>query len=219
MELLQGIQTRRSIRGFQPKPVPQELIRTVLSAAGRSASYTNTQPWEVAVVTGAKRDELSGILYELARSNTPTNYDVLTPTSWPDALEQRSKIHGSRRFEALGIGRGDTERRNELRLKNFQFFDAPCAMFMFMDSTLGPWSTLDMGIFLNSLTLSAHGAGLGCCLQASLAGYPDAIRDCLGIPNTKKLIVGMSMGYPDLDAPLNAYHSARMEIDEFVKWY
>jgi hypothetical protein len=41
----------------------------------------------------------------------------------------------------------------------------------------------------------------------------------LGIPNTKKLIVGMSMGYPDLDAPLNAYHSARMELDEFVKWY
>jgi nitroreductase len=170
-------------------------------------------------VTGAKRDELSGVLYELARSNTATNYDVLTPTSWPDALEQRSKIHGSRRFEALGIGRGDTERRNELRLKNFQFFDAPCAMFMFMDSTLGPWSTLDMGIFLQGLTLSAHGAGLGCCLQASLAGYPDAIRDCLGIPNTKKLIVGMSMGYPDLDAPLNAYHSARMELDEFVKWY
>ena len=90
MELLQGLQTRRSIRGFQAKPVPQELIRTVLSAAGRSASYTNTQPWEVAVVTGAKRDELSGVLYELARSNTPTNYDVLTPTNWPAAHEQRS---------------------------------------------------------------------------------------------------------------------------------
>ncbi|MCF8173453.1 MAG: nitroreductase family protein, partial [Candidatus Methylopumilus sp.] len=104
MELLQGLQTRRSIRGFQAKPVPQELIRTVLSAAGRSASYTNTQPWEVAVVTGAKRDELSGVLYELARSNTPTNYDVLTPTSWPAAHEQRSKIHGTRRFEALGVG-------------------------------------------------------------------------------------------------------------------
>ena len=113
----------------------------------------------------------------------------------------------------------DADRRNELRLKNFHFFDAPCAMFMFMDGTLGPWSTLDMGIFLQGLTLSAHGAGLGCCLQASLAGYPDAIREFLGIPNTKKMIVGMSMGYPDPDAPLNAYHSTRMEIDEFVKWY
>jgi len=29
----------------------------------------------------------------------------------------------------------------------------------------------------------------------------------------------MSMGYPDLDAPLNAYHSTRMELDDFVKWY
>ena len=123
MELLHGLETRRSIRGFEPKAVPQDLIRTVLKAAGRSASYTNTQPWEVAVVTGAKRDELSGILYELARSNTPTNYDVLTPTSWPEAHEQRAKVHGSRRFEALGVGRGDTSRRNELRLKNFEFFE------------------------------------------------------------------------------------------------
>ena len=219
MELLQGLESRRSIRGFKPAPVPQELLRTVLKAAGRSASYTNTQPWEVAIVTGAKRDELSKTLYELARSNTPPNYDVPTPKSWPEPLEQRSKVHGARRFEALGVGRGDVERRNELRLKNFEFFDAPCAMFMFMDSTLGPWSTLDMGIFLQGLTLAAHGAGLGCCLQASLAGYPDAIRQCLGIADSKKLIVGMSIGYPDLDAPLNAYQSTRMELEEFVKWY
>ena len=219
MELLQGLETRRSVRGFQSKPIPNELIRTVLKAAGRSASYTNTQPWEVAVVTGPKRDELSKILYELARAGTPPKPDEPSPVHWPEALETRSKTHGARRFQALGIGRDDADRRNELRLKNFQFFDAPCAMFMFMDGTLGPWSTLDMGIFLQGLTLSAHGAGLGCCLQASLAGYPDAIREFLGIPNTKKMIVGMSMGYPDPDAPLNAYHSTRMEIDEFVKWY
>ena len=77
MELLQGLQTRRSIRGFQPKPVPQELIRTVLSAAGRSASYTNTQPWEVAVVTGAKRDDLQAAMALIRKDMTdlPLSFD------------------------------------------------------------------------------------------------------------------------------------------------
>jgi hypothetical protein len=32
-------------------------------------------------------------------------------------------------------------------------------------------------------------------------------------------LVGLSMGVPDLEAPLNAYRSARMPIEEFVTWY
>ena len=70
MELLHGLETRRSIRGFEPKAVSQELIRTVLKAAGRSASYTNTQPWEVAVVTGAKRDDLQAVMALLRKDVT-----------------------------------------------------------------------------------------------------------------------------------------------------
>jgi hypothetical protein len=52
-----------------------------------------------------------------------------------------------------------------------------------------------------------------------LANYPDAIRECLELPASKKLLVGLSMGVPDLEAPLNAYRSARMPIEEFVTWY
>jgi nitroreductase len=63
------------------------------------------------------------------------------------------------------------------------------------------------------------GHGLGTCLQASLANYPDAIRASLGIPASKKLLVGLSIGVPDLEAPLNAYRSARMPIEDFVTWF
>lgn len=219
MELIQGIETRKSIRGFKSTPVPEETIRNILRLAGRSPSYTNTQPWEVAVVTGARRDALSKILYDLAAANVPGNYDNPVPTAWPAEQDKRSKEHGARRFAALGIGRDDAARRNELRLMNFRFFNAPCAMFLFMDASLGPWSTLDMGLFAQTLGLAAHGMGLGICLQASLATYPDAVRDFLGVPKSKKLVVGLSLGYPDPDVKLNDYQSTRAGVDEFVKWY
>lgn len=219
MELLEGLETRASIRGFKSTPVSHETLRKVLHAASRSPSYTNSQPWEVAVVTGAKRDALSTILYDLAASGTPSNADVPAPKSWPEAIDSRTKIHGAKRFEALGVGRDDTARRNELRLQNFKFFDAPCAMFIFMDKSLGPWSTMDMGIFIQSLTLAAHGLGLGTCLQASLANYPDAVRTFLDIPDTKQLVCGMSLGVPDPDAALNQYKSSRVEVDSFTRWY
>lgn len=219
MELLQALESRRSTRGFKPTPITQDTIRTILHAAGRSPSYTNSQPWEVAVVMGQKRDALSRILYELAEAGTPSNADEPAPTNWPMAIAQRAKEHGARRFEALGVGRDDIGRRNEFRLMNFKFFDAPCVIFIFMDESLGPWSTMDMGIFIQSLSLAAQGMGLATCMQASLANYPDAVREFLDMPSSKKLLVGISLGAPDEDAPLNIYRSERQEVDAFTRWY
>ena len=61
MELLEGIETRRSYRAFKSTDVSRETIERILQAAGKSPSYKNTQPWEVAVVRGKKKEELSGI--------------------------------------------------------------------------------------------------------------------------------------------------------------
>jgi nitroreductase len=103
--------------------------------------------------------------------------------------------------------------------RTFEFFGAPVAVFFFMDDSLTPWSTLDMGLFLQTFTLAAHGAGLGTCMQASVSGYPNAIRNFLGVPSTKRLIVSMSLGYPDMQAPLNSYKSTRMDVDAFTTWH
>lgn len=219
MELLEGIETRRSFRAFKPTPIPEEILRGILKTASRSPSYTNTQPWEVAVVTGKKKEELSKILYNLAKSDVALNADIPPQRSWPPELEKRSREHGARRFKALGIERENEQQRKELRLLNFEFYGAPCALFLFMDSTLGSWSIFDMGLFAQSVCLVAHASGLGSCLQAMLASYPDVVREFLGIPKTKKLIIGISMGYPDVGAKINSYRSERAGLDAFVKWY
>jgi len=76
-----------------------------------------------------------------------------------------------------------------------------------------------MGLFAQSLILAAHSFGLGSCLQASLASYPEAVREFLGIPRKKLLVLGISIGYPDLEAPINAYQSSRISLDDFVQVY
>jgi len=149
----------------------------------------------------------------------PGYSDVPYPSSWPAAAAQRSKTHNEKRFATLGIARDDKQAREEVRLGNFKLFGAPCAMFIFMDEGYGPWSTMDMGIFLQSIALAAIGHGLGTCFQASLSNYPDVVKETLNIAPGRKLLVGLSMGYPDPQAPLNAYHSSRMEVDEFTRWY
>ncbi|MBA7617719.1 Nitroreductase NfnB [subsurface metagenome] len=219
MELLEGIETRRSYRAFESTPISRETIERILKVASNSPSYTNTQPWQVAVVTGKKKEELSRILCELARADTIPNPDLPLPKSWPPELGRRAREHGARRLKVLGIERGDEKQRKELQLLNWQFYGAPCVFFLFMDSTLSSWSIFDMGLFAQNVILAAHSRGLGSCLQGSVANYPDTVREFLGMPKTKLLILGISIGYPALDAKINSYRSKKVGAGEFVQWY
>jgi len=219
MELLEGITTRKSYRAFKPDHIPKEIIERILETAAKSPSYTNTQPWEVAIVSERRKDELSKVIFEMAEADSPPNPDIPTPEDWPPELDRRAKEHGANRFKALGIERENEHQRKQLRLQNFQFYDAPCVLFLFIDKALTSWSIFDSGLFTQSLILVAHSLGLGSCLQASTVGYPDAVREFLGIPKTKLLVIGISIGYPDLEAPINTYNSTRASLKDFTKWY
>ena len=50
MDALEAIQTRRSIRKFEPKEVPDELVQTILEAAMSAPSAGNQQPWHFIVI-------------------------------------------------------------------------------------------------------------------------------------------------------------------------
>lgn len=219
MNIIEAIENRRSIRAFKSDPIPDEILKKIMKSAGKSPSYTNTQPWEVAVVSGKIKDELSRELYKIASSDTPITPDIPKPLVWPEELEKRSKEHGERRFKVLGIGREDTEKRKNLRLLNFKFYGAPAVLFIFMEKNLGGWSIMDIGMFAQTIMLSALEYGLGTCPQAALTDYPHIVKKYLNIPESKKLVLGMSIGYPDNEALINTYRSMRVEIDELVKWY
>ena len=218
MDILEGIETRKSIRAFKSTPVPEEIIGKILGTARWSPSYKDSQPWEVVVVSGQKKEELGKIMYELAKSGAAINRALGSPEDWPAEQDRRIRTHGANRFEVLGVARDDAQRRAELVLENYKLYGAPCALFLFMDSTLGAWSIFDMGLFTQSIALAAHALGLGTCIEASLTDYPDALNEFLGIPETKKLIMGISIGYPDTESGEYAYRSFRVGTDEFVKW-
>ena len=59
--VMKAIRERRSIRKYEEKPVPKEVVDELLSAAVMAPSAMNRQPWEFIVVTDRKMiSELSG---------------------------------------------------------------------------------------------------------------------------------------------------------------
>ena len=61
--------------------------------------------------------------------------------------------------------------------------------------------------------------GLGTVPEDQAVAYPDVLRAVLGIPNSKLIVLGIAMGYPDRDHPVNQLRSDRDPLDNVAKWY
>ncbi|MGB9716410.1 MAG: nitroreductase [Thermodesulfovibrionales bacterium] len=218
MDAIECIMTRMSIRKFKPEPVPIEQLKKIIEIARWSPSYKNTQPWEVVIVTGKKKEELTKILVELLEKETKPCPDIPEPKSWPEALEKRINSLMKKRSELMGVDMFSPEALKKAKIANFNFYGAPHGIFLFHDSSLSTWSIFDMGLFAQSLMLAAHANGLGTVPQAFLTDYAKYIKEFLEIPESKRLVIGFSIGYPDLSSPVNQFRTDRVNIDEIVRF-
>ena len=71
-------------------------------------------------------------------------------------------------------------------------------------------------MFLQTLLLALTARGVGTCVQVSIAGYPDIVREQLDIPEEFNILCGLAVGYPDPDFPANKLRIARKPVDEHV---
>lgn len=218
MDAIECIRTRMSIRRFRPEPVPKELLLSVIETAMRSPSYKNSQPWEIAIVSGEKKNALSEMLLSLLEKGERPEPDLPEPEKWPETLQKRIQSHLMKRSTFLGIDITSPEAQKKAKRANFKFYGAPHGIFLFQDSDLTEWSILDMGMFAQTLMLAAHASGLGTVPQAFLIDYSKEIKRFLGIPDSKRLILGISIGYPDLEDRANSYRSERVKVEEVLRW-
>jgi nitroreductase len=219
MELLKALKTRRSIRAFKSEAVPQEVITQILEAARWSPSWGNTQPWELVVVQGAKVRQLTEELVAAFQQRVAANPDVAMPGTFPDVYKERYMACAAGLFGGMGVARDDKASRMAHMVNMTGGFGAPAIIYVIFNADLlEPYSMFDLGCITQSICLAAHDLGLGTCIEAQLALYPDIIRRHLGLTTSHKIVVGLALGYPDLDHPANAFRTEREPLEKFVQW-
>ncbi len=219
MDAIECIKGRMSIRKFKPDPVPQEVLARVIDAARFSPSYKNSQPWNVAVVSGDKKKALSDLLVKLLEEGKEPCPDIPAPESWPDPEASRIAELFRKRKEATGIDLAAPEMVRKAKKANFQFYGAPHGLFLYQHSSLSQWSIFDIGLFAQSLMLAAYAEGLGTVPQAFVTDYARDVKEFLGIPEDMRLVLGMSIGWPDMDSPANAMRTDRAPVEEILSWH
>jgi nitroreductase len=143
--------------------------------------------------------------------------DLPEPHSWPPVIGARIDALMRKRSEVTGKDLNDPEVRRKSKIANFRFYGAPHGMLLFQDGSLTDWSIFDMGLFAQSIMLTAHAQGLGTVPQAFLTDYAAEVKKFLGISEAKRMVLGVSIGYPDLESPVNKFRTDRVETAEIVR--
>jgi nitroreductase len=218
----EAITSRHSIRAFLPTPVPRATIEAILAVASRAPSGTNTQPWHVAVLTGAALQSLSMKLVaayddpvERARHTEEYAY---YPTEWKSPFIDRRRKVGWDLYGLLGIAKTDKERMHAQHRRNYEFFGAPVGFMFTIDRIMRQGSWLDFGMFLQSVMVAARAHGLDTCPQAAFTPFHRIITEQIGAPADEQLVCGMSLGVADPDAIENTLVTEREPVASFARF-
>lgn len=214
MELYAALRARHSTRAFSSRPVDDAVLRALVDDAREAPSWSNTQPYRVAIANGATCDALRQDLVAASMSRLPAP-ELAWPSEYPEPLQGRRRATGYGLYSAIGIDRKDAEGRARQFQRNYEMFDAKAAIFLFAHRALGEYAALDAGCFLMALLLAATDRGLGTCAQAALACYPDVVRARFDVGDEWRLLCGVAVGY-EADDKVNAFRPTRASVDELV---
>lgn len=217
-----AITSRRSIRAFLPTVVPRQTIERILDVASRAPSGTNTQPWNVYVLTGEAKDELSRRIVaaydDPAEAATHTEEYAYYPTEWRSPFIERRRKVGWDLYGLLGIAKTDKARMHAQHTRNYRFFGAPVGLMFTIDRVMRQGSWLDFGMFLQSIMVAARGHGLDTCPQAAFTPFHRLIMPMLGAGAHEQLVCGMSLGWADLAAIENSLVTEREPVSAFARF-
>jgi|TARA_B110000495_G_C22909208_1_gene530868 nitroreductase len=216
MNVLEAVNSRRSIRAFTKKSIDNNIISKLLEQSARAANGGNLQPWKVFVLN---HESMANFLNFQASWDKPEvpGYDIYPPNLKEPYRTSRYQL-GEQMYSLLGIERDDKDARIAQVMKNFEFFGAPAAIFCFVDRQMGPPQWSDLGMFLQTFMLLAQAQGIDTCAQEAWAMKNDSVSEFVGSHEDEMLFCGVAIGYRDKNALINKLQSERRPINEWAEF-
>lgn len=167
--VIEALKSRRAIRSYEDKPVPESALKVMLEAATYAPSAINLQPWKFTIVTNkAEIKKISDIAKPLLLQNLPDVED-----------------EGLKRFRSA--------------LANPQhniFYDAP--LVVFISGVKSQYAVNDCSMAAQNMMLAAYTLGIGSCWigAAALAVNTPKVKADLAVPEDHQVYASLIFGYP-----------------------
>ena len=193
MDIRQVMAQRKSIRAYKPDPVPKAVLNEIMEQARRAPSWANIQPWEFAIATGVKLEEIRKRFIEKKGENiTPDSQHIF---EYPEPYGTRMRAAVGKSHASVNIERENKDQRWWWETRQLSGFGAPCEIYIYIDRILAwqngeanIWPVYDCGAIGVSIMLLATEYQLGTIVQARATIYPDIIREVLGTSSSKDVV-------------------------------
>ena len=205
------MQERHSVRNFQNKEIPENLIKEIISVAQRAPSWENSQPWNVYIATGEVLEQIRKEYREKGEQNIKgyadmnpghrTNYSKQSQKNMEDQNKAFAEFTEDPKFEKFMES-----------VRNLYY--SPMVVYFTLNKGYIPYSVYDVGAFGMSLMLAAKDYGVDSLIAYSLVTYPDVLRKYLKVPDDEDIIEGIALGYEE-DKNINKFRSTRLPLDKF----
>ena len=181
----------------------------------------NTQPWEFAVLAGDVLEKVKQANIDMLNTSIDSSSGNLSGGRPPDNVYRRRQVELAKMiFKLMEIPREDMEKRAQWVKRGFRFFDAPAAIIIMIDRSLSePGPLLDIGAVMQTICLCAMNYGLGTCIESQGVDFPGVLRKHAKIPESKRMIISIAIGYPDPDFPANRLESTREPVENTTTWH
>lgn len=192
MDLKEAIHSRKSIRSYESKSIPKDLLVSIIDAGTKAPSSQNHQPWEFYVILSKEiRDKLSKILAKSLKLYKKDFAD-LEPDVKKEALAFYKDLGGCQNLIFVFT----TKEKNQYTLQS---------------------KIMGISAAIENILLSAVDLGLGTCWVGGFRGFQKEIKRILEIADTKELIAGILIGYPKKDyKPLTRKKKKLEEVLTFI---
>jgi len=208
--------SRHSCRAYVAQAVPRETIEAILEMAQQTASWCNTQPWELCVTSGSATDRFRKELADHAASAVAAP-DIPFPTEYAGKYLHRRADAARQLYESVGADSRQAVARQVA--ENFRLFGAPHLAIVTTPEMLGIYGAVDCGAYVGAFMLAARSMGVACIAQASLAAHSPFIRRFFSIPKDRWILCGLSFGYEERSHPANTFRTTRASTEAAVTWF
>jgi nitroreductase len=211
------LHSRFSCRSFLPDAVSRSTQEAILTMAQRSASWCNSQPWQVHITEGEATARFCSTLLEPVRLGEP-GPDFDWPSEYRGIYQERRRACGLALYESVGVERGDREGAARQAQENFRLFGAPHVAMITTDAALGAYGAIDCGGYVACFLLAAASMGVATVAQAALAARPQRVRDFFGLGPDRRIVCGISFGFADSGHPANGFRTTRAPVETSASW-
>ena len=206
---------RHSVRYFQKKEIPENILKQIITTALQTPSWCNSQAWNIYVASGKTISEIRNI-YNSKSKEGIKGYSDIAPGHRTDSSERSQKTM-EQFFKDVAEFTKDPKMQY-LSDSQKVLFNAPTIVYLTLQKGVTEYSILDLGALEMSILLSAKSHSVDSLVAYESIKYPDVLRKFLKVPENENIIIGIALGYED-DNTINKFRSKKLSLDEACHFF